>query len=340
MKKVLFGKIGNFYKANLHTHTTISDGEMSPEEAKEEYKKRGYSILAYTDHEVLVPHNDLTDEGFLAITSYEVAVDERVAGAPFPFIYTCHLNFFAKDKNKSVSPCFNQDHIWLGKSYEYVSEEQKKVAYPAKYTVDCLNDMIKKANEDGFLVTLNHPAWSMQTYQDYAPLKGLWGVEVYNGTCDYAGFSETETPFVDLLNLGNNIVPIAADDTHWRRAAYLGWTIIEAEELSYEKVFEAMEKGSLYSSNGPSIYEISIDGTKLFVRCSKAKEVRLNTELRWTKVVHGEELTEAEIDLTDYYNLKKQYPARVKPYIRITVEDEKGDRAWSRGYSLEEFFSE
>ncbi|MBQ8406710.1 MAG: hypothetical protein IJY38_02215 [Clostridia bacterium] len=340
MKKVLLGKIGNFYKANLHTHTLISDGEMTPEEAKAEYQKRGYKILAYTDHEVLVPHNDLTDENFLAITSYEVVVNEYVEGAPFPFAYTCHLNFLSKDKNKTVSPCFSEKNIWLEKSKAYISEEAKKVDYPIRYDVDVINDMIKKGNENGFLVTLNHPAWSMQTYKDYAPLKGLWGVEVYNGVCDYTGFSETETPYVDLLNLGNAVVPIAADDTHWKHAAYFGWSMIEAESLTYEKVFEAMEKGDIYSSNGPSIYEISIDGAKLFVRCSKASEVRLNTELRWTQVVHGEQMTQAEIDLTGYFNLKKQYPARVKPYIRITVEDEKGNRAWSRGYFLEEFFSE
>lgn len=338
MKKVLFGKIGNFYKANLHAHTNISDGEMSPAEAKEEYKKRGYSILAYTDHEVLVPHNDLTDEGFLAITSYEVVVNEQVAGAPFPFVYTCHLNFLSKDKDQTVSPCFNEKNIFLEKSKAYISKEAKEVAYPIEYTKACINDMIRLGRENGFLVTLNHPAWSMQTYADYIDLEGLWGVEVYNGVCDYTGFSETETPFVDLLNAGKAVVPIAADDTHWKHAAYFGWTVVEAEELSYDKVFEALEKGDVYSSTGPSIYEISIDGAKLFVRCSKAKEVRLNTELRWTQVIHGEEMTEAEIDLTAYFNLKKQYPARVKPYIRITVEDEKGNRAWSRAYFEEDLF--
>ena len=33
-----------FFKANLHTHTTVSDGDLSPEEAKKAYKACGYQI--------------------------------------------------------------------------------------------------------------------------------------------------------------------------------------------------------------------------------------------------------------------------------------------------------
>ena len=36
---------GKFYKANLHCHTVISDGKLTKEQIKEEYQKRGYSIV-------------------------------------------------------------------------------------------------------------------------------------------------------------------------------------------------------------------------------------------------------------------------------------------------------
>ncbi|MBD3347151.1 MAG: hypothetical protein GF401_19020 [Chitinivibrionales bacterium] len=39
------------YKANLHTHTTESDGRMALSEVIDEYCKRGYSILSITDHD-------------------------------------------------------------------------------------------------------------------------------------------------------------------------------------------------------------------------------------------------------------------------------------------------
>ncbi len=38
------------HKANLHTHTTQSDGSLSPSQAIDEYHQRDYTILALTDH--------------------------------------------------------------------------------------------------------------------------------------------------------------------------------------------------------------------------------------------------------------------------------------------------
>ena len=43
-----FGKI--WYKGNLHTHTTNSDGAYTPEETIALYKSKGYDFLALTDH--------------------------------------------------------------------------------------------------------------------------------------------------------------------------------------------------------------------------------------------------------------------------------------------------
>ena len=34
------------YKANLHSHSNLSDGELTPEQLKEAYKSHGYSILS------------------------------------------------------------------------------------------------------------------------------------------------------------------------------------------------------------------------------------------------------------------------------------------------------
>ena len=49
----------NYYKANLHCHSTLSDGSCTPEELKEIYKKHGYSIIAYTDHDVFISHKSI-----------------------------------------------------------------------------------------------------------------------------------------------------------------------------------------------------------------------------------------------------------------------------------------
>ena len=50
------------HKANLHTHTTQSDGHMTPTQVIDEYRSRGYSILALTDHNLCTwPWTGLAD---------------------------------------------------------------------------------------------------------------------------------------------------------------------------------------------------------------------------------------------------------------------------------------
>lgn len=39
-----------YYKANLHTHTRVSDGDLRPHEAVDQYYQTGYHILSLTDH--------------------------------------------------------------------------------------------------------------------------------------------------------------------------------------------------------------------------------------------------------------------------------------------------
>ena len=76
MKKVLIDESLGQYRANLHCHTTISDGSKSPEEMKEFYKAHGYSAIAFTDHEAFLTHNDLTDDSFVALNGYELPVSD------------------------------------------------------------------------------------------------------------------------------------------------------------------------------------------------------------------------------------------------------------------------
>ena len=44
MRKYLISEKGSFYKANLHCHTTVSDGCLTPEEVKAAYKEKGYEF--------------------------------------------------------------------------------------------------------------------------------------------------------------------------------------------------------------------------------------------------------------------------------------------------------
>ena len=79
MKKILLGNSKKYYKANLHCHSTISDGAKTPEELKEMYMNQGYSIIAYTDHDIMLPHFELADENFLPLTGFEIEINEKMS---------------------------------------------------------------------------------------------------------------------------------------------------------------------------------------------------------------------------------------------------------------------
>ena len=211
----------------------------------------------------------------------------------------------------------------------------RKIAYPIKYTIECVNDMLQKAKACNFLVALNHPVWSLLSYPDYINLRGLWGVEVYNTGADFEGLIDTDMPYIDLLKVGNNIVPIAADDMHTNSCAFHSFTMIESKNLEYDSVLTAMENGDLYSSTGPLIEEIYIENNKLYIKCSKVAKISLHSERRWGTTICGEDLTEAVFDLSNYIEGVEvgRIAGRTVFFIRLTVIDTNGNKAWTRAYS-------
>ena len=337
MRKYLLPEKGNFYKANLHTHTTVSDGRRTPEEVKKAYKEAGYSVLAYTDHEAFCPHNDLTDEDFLVINGIELSTNESGIG-DFLYCKTYHINLYAKDPDCKLTSVWDAWRLWPAHAKDYLSEEQKNVDYRRWYSVDSINDLIARANEEGFLVCYNHPVWSTQNYADYADLKGLWGVEVYNTGCVREGSPDTPQPLDDLLRKGERLCPVAADDSHGVDDCFGGFVMIKAEKLEYKTVMEALERGDCYASSGPLIEELYVEDGVMTLRCSPAKQVFFTTESRLMFRVNAkdEPVTNVAFNMSVFLEKSKSVWAKKEPYIRVTVVDEQGERAYTRAYFLDE----
>ena len=62
-----FGK--KWYKGNLHTHSTNSDGRLSPEEVIRLYREEDYDFLALTDHWFM--GEERQEENFLLLSGAE-----------------------------------------------------------------------------------------------------------------------------------------------------------------------------------------------------------------------------------------------------------------------------
>jgi len=68
-----FSLPGHWYKGNLHTHTTQSDGDATPEQAVAWYGDRGYDFVAITDHEYHTPGGSYARHDLLTLTGVELA---------------------------------------------------------------------------------------------------------------------------------------------------------------------------------------------------------------------------------------------------------------------------
>jgi len=341
MRKYLLPEGGKFYKANLHMHTNVSDGRMTPEETKQAFLDKGYSVVAFTDHEVMVPHPELQDENFLPITATEVNVDTETAkGLSFSYKITYHLNLYSPDPGRTDFPCFGANRPW-GNARSFILPEQADKVASRPYDIDAVNKLIADANKEGMLVSYNHPVWSEQDYSDYIGLKGVWGVEWFNTGCVRAAYPDTIQPIEDLDKAGQFVVPLATDDAHNLASCFGGWAMIKADKLDYDSIFAAMKNGDLYSTSGPEIKELYIENGVVHVETSEAAMISLTTERRWTKAVRGEGalITSADLDINGYLNETVLGAYKSKPFFRITVKDEKGNLAYTRAYRIDEIYS-
>ena len=144
MRKDLLPREGRFYKANLHAHSTVSDGALTPAEMKAVYQERGYSIIAFTDHDVLVPHPELTDDRFLALNGYEMAVFEQ--GHPDRYhLKTCHFCLIALEPDNLMQVCTNHRIFALDdvkKNDGLYLWDKTAESYNDSYTPECVTDMM------------------------------------------------------------------------------------------------------------------------------------------------------------------------------------------------------
>lgn len=333
MRKYLLPQNGNFYKANLHCHTTVSDGRLTPEQMKELFKKNGYSIIAYTDHDVLVPHPELADEDFLPLNGYEMEVSEATE-ADRNFKKNCHMCFIALEPDNLKQVCFHRHKYIWGNAMNYYDQlqyDENEPDFEREYNHEKISKMMEIGRNNGFFVTYNHPSWSLENYNDYMGYNHMHAMEIYNnesvmtGYCDY-----NEKEYDDMLRGGKRIYCIAADDNHVISTSCGGFTMIKANKLEYRAITDALVKGNFYASNGPEIYNLWFEDGKIHVDCSDAIRIVLNTSSRRKDVVRMQD--GGVVNSADFEVLKED------GYVRITVTDSKGNHANTNAYFTDELF--
>lgn len=341
MKKFLLSENGNFYKANLHCHTTLSDGSLSPEEVKELYKSLGYSIVAYTDHDIFIRHPELCDEEFLALNGFEIECNEPCPKEPYDFniVKSCHFCCIALDPATEIQPCWNRRAYLFGNAtsnQHLVKFDESQPDYWREHTGESRSEHMKICRDAGFFVTYNHPVWSLEDYTDYMNFHGMHAMEMFNGSCISSGYDDyNPREYDDMLRGGERIYCIGGDDNHngaWAKGTRRydsgwAWTMIKSDSLDYKAITDAMLAGNFYASEGPEISELWYEDGKVHVKCSDADRINYNTARRCARTAlceDGKTLTEAVFDVN---------PDDV--YFRITVIDKKGKHACTNAYFVD-----
>jgi hypothetical protein len=198
--------------------------------------------------------------------------------------------------------------------------------------------MIRRCNEAGFLVQLNHPYWSLNEREDYINLKGLWGLEILNYATELETGSEY-CPYIydDMLRSGMyNLVCTMGDDNHNHagfRESFGGSTMIGAKELKYDQIIEAMEKGNIYCTSGrdnpPQFTALYVEDNMIKIDCTPVTNININGYGRADRHItapEGETITHAEFSLRES-----------DVYFRVSLRDEYGNNAHTHTYFVKDY---
>lgn len=311
---------GSWRKANLHCHTTVSDGKMTPQQVKDWYKSHGYSILSITDHSKYVWHRELEDPEFLPVAGVEAAftcLDPNNTPLKYKL---CHINFWAKNPETA----------------RYIPEEHT-------YDVGVINRYIAAMKKNGFLCGLNHPGWSLQSTEEIHGILGLDTFEVYNHHGQHLDNNgDGQAHWAVFLNSGRKAYAVAVDDCH---AGFEpdgeicaaddtlgGWIMISMPELSYKAFSEAMEQGRFYATAGPEFRTLAIDEEtdELVIECSPVQTLLV-------KGIHTVRCARinAKIDCVTQARIPLGAIRAKEPFLRVELMDSHGRRAYSQPYWFE-----
>lgn len=269
-KRVLtnpFDSKGKWYKAALHVHTTNSDGDVDVPTRIEQYRKKGFDVVAITDHRTTNDLSGYSDKDFLALSSMEFH-PKTYSGAP-----SHHLLAYG-----------------LPHPYNYDNSLAAQ-------------EMIDDIKSKGAKVFYAHPYWTGHTYVEMTEVSGYLGVEVLNKVCEGADSGSGRMHWDQMLNSGYVLSGLATDDVHKSSEVGKAWTMIKATSCDEKSILDALEKGCFYASEGPEIKDFHINKKKIIkIECSSAQKIVFRTSGagngRVIKAAQGKELIEAEWDLS------------------------------------------
>ena len=304
MQTDIFSLPGKFWRGNLHTHSTRSDGVLDPAEVCRRYKAEGYDFIALTDH-------------FIGLYDYPITDTTGFRDANFTTILGAELHSGAMENGELwhiLAVGLPADFAYADVPDFYATSDQE--SGPA---------LAARARAAGAFVAVAHPEWSGLTTADARSIEAAHAIEVYNHGCATGcdrphGFYTLD----QLLTEGRKLMLCATDDAHFSEPDHFGgWVMVKAEENTPEALLEALKAGHHYSSTGPDLWGIEWHDDAVIIDSSAVRSVVVQGQGSAAVAVHGQSMTRTRVKLDRFQDSK---------WLRVTVTDAAGQRAWSNPY--------
>jgi hypothetical protein len=295
-----FSLPGRFWRGNLHTHSRLSDGALEPRDVTKAYKKAGYDFMMLSDH-------------FLERFNWPIADTRQFRSNRFTTIIGSEIH----------APATQVGELW------HLVAAGLPLDFPPAGEAETGPDLARRAVEAGAFVGIAHPSWSQLTMEDARALDSAHAVEIYNHGCEVDNDRGDGWYLLDqMLTEGKRLSAFATDDAHFRTPDYFGgWVQVKAESLDPDALLVALKQGHYYSSQGPVIHDIEIEGTELTISCSPVDTIVALCGNSRTTGRHGRAITGATIDLKKF---EEGWLLRDKsPWFRLALIDQGGKRAWT-----------
>ncbi len=247
---------GEFRKAQLHCHTTESDGRFRPRDLLQMYRDAGYSFVCITDHNRVTRYDDLNDNQFLAVTGTEDTVSRIL-----------------RSLGPHMGRLFVDGPIRAGRPQE----------------------RIDKTLAAGGVVSLCHPSWNGNLWtgawsqETVRRLREFHLIEIWNPHSDSLEDVRRWNSVLTARGPDEPVWGVAVDDCHRRDQFDRGWVMVKVPDVTPEALRRALLGGGFYASTGPTA-DFSVEGSTIAVTINEPGQVRfVDLEGRVNESLSGRE---------------------------------------------------
>lgn len=231
---------GAYRKAQLHCHTTESDGRLTPQDLLEHYRAAGYSFVCITDHNRVTRHTLLDSATFVTIPGTEDTVTRWI---------------------KPLGP--HMSRLFVRSSLTFGTAQQR----------------IERTNDEHGIVGLCHPSWNGNLWTGaWSPeavgrLKDYHLFEIWNPHSP----SEEDVKRWEIALAAHgpehSVWGTAVDDCHRPQQFNRAWVMVKVTAITADALRTSLQRGAFYASTGLEI-DCGSRGGAISVHVSETVAIR------------------------------------------------------------------